>query len=95
MFSNFRASDLSLESTAPFGVRALKIFLEYAEHRNLHSMEATSDDTDSPFEDAVYEFLRNSLIGIGRSLTAPPSHTTWHTGPYQGGSVWLHVVVST
>jgi hypothetical protein len=34
-------------------------------------------------------------IGIGRSLTAPPSHPTWHTGPYQGGSVWLHVVVST
>lgn len=22
------------------------------------------------------------LIGIGRSLTAPPSHTTVHTGPY-------------
>jgi hypothetical protein len=21
-------------------------------------------------------------IGIGRSLTAPPSHTTGHTGPY-------------
>src|SRR6267143_1867987 len=34
------------------------------------------------------------VIGIGGSLTAPPSHTTWHTGPYQGGSVWLHVVVS-
>jgi hypothetical protein len=34
------------------------------------------------------ETLRNSRrIGIGRSLTAPPSHTTWHTGPYQGGSV--------
>jgi hypothetical protein len=34
-------------------------------------------------------------IGIGRSLTAPPSHTTWHTGPYQGGAVRVHVVVST
>src|SRR5262245_57520255 len=34
-------------------------------------------------------------IGIGRSLAAPPSHTTWHTGPYQGGSVSLHVTVST
>jgi hypothetical protein len=38
---------------------------------------------------------RGVEIGIGRSLTAPPSHTTWHTGPYQGGSVRLHVVVST
>jgi hypothetical protein len=23
------------------------------------------------------------MIGIGRSLTAPPSHTTRHTGPYR------------
>src|SRR5262245_50114626 len=35
------------------------------------------------------------LIGIGRSLAAPPSHTTWHTGPYQGGSVWLPVTEHT
>ena len=34
-------------------------------------------------------------IGIGRSLATPPSHTTRHTGPYHGGSVWLHVVMST
>jgi hypothetical protein len=26
-------------------------------------------------------------IGIGRSLAAPPSHTTGHTGPYHGGSL--------
>jgi hypothetical protein len=44
----------------------------------------------------TYQTLRLQFqIGIGRSLTAPPSHTTWHTGPYQGGSVRLHVVVST
>jgi very-short-patch-repair endonuclease len=68
VFSNFRASDLSLESTAPFGVRALKIFLEYAEHRHLHSMEATSDDTDSPFEDAVYEFLRSHSYEVRKQI---------------------------
>jgi hypothetical protein len=28
------------------------------------------------------------LIGIGRSLATPPSHTTRHTGPYHGGSIW-------
>ena len=32
------------------------------------------------------------VIGIGRSLAAPPSHTTRHTGPYHGGSIWLHAV---
>jgi len=31
-------------------------------------------------------------IGIGRSLATPPSHTTRHTGPYHGGSIWLHAV---
>ncbi len=30
-------------------------------------------------------------IGIGRNLAVPPSHTTWHTGPYQGGSIELNV----
>ena len=32
-------------------------------------------------------YTRHREIGVGRSLAAPPSHTTWHTGPYQGGSV--------
>ncbi len=33
---------------------------------------------------SLKESLTNYLphIGIGRSLTAPPSHTTVHTGPY-------------
>jgi hypothetical protein len=35
---------------------------------------------------------RLATIGIGRSLAAPPSHTTRHTGPYQGGSIWLHAL---
>ncbi len=31
----------------------------------------------------LWEPLRQmNRIGIGRSLTAPPSHTTQHTGPY-------------
>src|SRR4029450_9562034 len=50
----------------------------------------------SPYTTRGWEHLQNlQQIGIGRSLTAPPSHTTWHTGPYQGGSVWSHVMVST
>ena len=59
VFSNFRASDLALDASAPFGVRALKVFLDYAESRRLQSIEATGGDTDSPFEDAVYDFLRS------------------------------------
>lgn len=57
VFSNFRASDLQLDATAPRGARALKVFLDYAENRNLRTALPTGGDTDSPFEDAVYEFL--------------------------------------
>lgn len=60
VFSNFRAADLSLDGSASFGLRALKTFLDYAENRNLVAVEATGADTDSPFEDAVYEFLRDN-----------------------------------
>lgn len=58
VFSNFRAQDLMTDQDDPFGVRALKVFLDYAENRNLRSIIKTEDDTDSPFEDAVYAFLR-------------------------------------
>lgn len=57
VFSNFRAIDLPLDENAPFGLRALKVFLDYAETRNLRSATTSREDTDSPFEDAVYEFL--------------------------------------
>ncbi len=60
VFSNFRAADLSLECSASFGLRSLKMFLDYAENRNLIASETTGGDTDSPFEDAVYEFLRDN-----------------------------------
>lgn len=59
VFSNFRASDLSLDGTASFGLRALKVFLDYAENRNLHRVDVSIEDTESPFEDSVYDFLRS------------------------------------
>ena len=57
VFSNFRASDLQLNADAPVGAKALKVFLDYAENRNLRTDMPIGDDTDSPFEDAVREFL--------------------------------------
>ncbi|MEE9116402.1 MAG: DUF3320 domain-containing protein [Thermoplasmata archaeon] len=60
VFSNFRASDISLDGTAAFGVRALKVFLDYAENRTLRGTEETGEDTGSPFEDSVYDFLRSN-----------------------------------
>ena len=57
VFSNFRASDLQLNADAPVGAKALKVFLDYAENRNLVPDIPIGVDTDSPFEDAVREFL--------------------------------------
>ena len=56
VFSNFRASDLQLDNSAPLGTRALKMFLDYAENRNLE-IHKSVDDTSSSFEDSVCEFL--------------------------------------
>lgn len=59
VFSNFRAQDMSIKEGASFGLRALKTFLDYAENRNLASTSKALEETESPFEDAVYEFLRS------------------------------------
>lgn len=68
VFSNFRAADLSLDGNAAFGLRALKVFLDYAENRNLISAEPTGEDTDSPFEDSVYGFLRGKGYEVRKQV---------------------------
>lgn len=68
VFSNFRAQDLSLKEGARPGLRALRTFLDYAENRSLRSIVETGEDTESPFEDAVYEFLRNHGYEIRKQV---------------------------
>lgn len=58
VYSNFQAKDLTLSQTSPFGVKALKVFLDFAENRNLHSID-TEKDTSSAFEESVYSYLCN------------------------------------
>jgi superfamily I DNA and/or RNA helicase len=50
VFSNFRAGDLSLDAGSPIGLKVLRIFLDYAESRNLQTIEPTGEDTGSAFE---------------------------------------------
>ena len=59
VFSNFTASELSLDSTASKGLLTLKSFLEFAQTRQLPRDMQSRDDTDSPFEDAVASVLRS------------------------------------
>ena len=68
VFSNFRASDLQLNADASVGVKALKVFLDYAENRNLRTDMPIGDDTDSPFEDAVYEYLRSHGYTVSKQI---------------------------
>lgn len=57
LFSNFRAQDLTIENTDPKGLDALRKFMDFAENRNLISLGAYQEDSESPFEDLVYGFL--------------------------------------
>ena len=68
VFSNFRASDLQLDTGAPVGLRALKRFLDYAENRTLYTSSEGGEDTDSPFEDAVYSFLTNNGYEVRKQV---------------------------
>ena len=56
--SNFEGADLDLRRSGARGVRALKTFLEYAQHGVIDSPEATGEEPDSPFEEAVAARLR-------------------------------------
>lgn len=58
VFSNFTADDLETKSTTPFGVRALKSFLKYAETGHLENRHETGKETDSPFEDEVISAIK-------------------------------------
>ena len=57
VFSNFKYSDLRVRAESPFGLRSLKVFLEYAETKQLVSINNIGEDFDSPFEESVYQLL--------------------------------------
>ena len=59
IYSNFRHSDLEIRHNSPFGLKALKTFLAYAENKELLQIDAPLNDFDSPFEESVYELLRS------------------------------------
>jgi very-short-patch-repair endonuclease len=53
IFCSFAAGDIDLDRTRGEGPRVLKRFLQYAESGVLEEQVSTSDDFDSPFEEAV------------------------------------------
>jgi len=68
VFSNFRASDLRVDEKTPRGVKALRVFLEYAENKTLYSIDEGLGESESPFEEAVYEFLVEKGYEVKRQV---------------------------
>jgi len=67
VFSNFKSSDMHLTSNPPFGVKALKEFLEYAE--NISSGNTKNIETEEePFEDAIYNFLVENGYKVDKQI---------------------------
>ena len=69
VFSNFRAHDIHLTANPPFGVKSLKSFLEYAENLQLNQYSENNDDYgDTPFEDAIYDFLVSNGYAVDEKI---------------------------
>jgi len=68
VFANFTSRDLKLDENSPFGLRALKVFLEFAESGRLPLPAYRREKTDSPFEEVVYAFLAKNGCEIHRQI---------------------------
>ncbi len=68
VFANFTSRDLNLEENTPFGLRALKIFLEFAETGRLPLHVNNRGAVDSPFEEAISDFLAENGCEVHRQI---------------------------
>jgi very-short-patch-repair endonuclease len=68
VFSNFTSRDLPLDENSPFGLKALKVFLEFAESGTLPTPSCGRQELDSPFEEAVSEFLTENGCEVHRQI---------------------------
>ncbi|HMK54718.1 MAG TPA: DUF3320 domain-containing protein [Methanobacteriaceae archaeon] len=69
VFANFHAGDLkNVTEGSAFGLRALKTFIEYAEHRNLESLDSSLQTTSSPFEESIKQVLEKEGLKVDRQV---------------------------
>ncbi|KKH94251.1 hypothetical protein EO95_16190 [Methanosarcina sp. 1.H.T.1A.1] len=68
VFSNFTSRDLSLDENSSFGLKALKVFLEFAESGTLPAPLCGRQELDSPFEEAVSDFLTENGCEVHRQI---------------------------
>ena len=67
VFSNFKAYDMHLTANPPYGVKALKEFLSYAENLTLGASQITQQSSE-PFEDAIASFLAENGYTVDKQI---------------------------
>ena len=68
VFSNFTWRDLKITESSGLGIRILKSFLQFAESGDISCSTISGGDSESPFEDAVYEFLVSNNYEVHRQI---------------------------
>jgi very-short-patch-repair endonuclease len=68
LFSNFLARDLDIDTSAPTALKVLKLYMQYAETGDFHLLDGYKEDTDSPFEDSVNEFLTSNGYTVRKQV---------------------------
>ena len=67
VFCNFKAYDMHLTANPPYGVKALKEFLSYAENLTLGASQITQQSSE-PFEDAIASFLVENGYTVDKQI---------------------------
>ncbi|KZX17426.1 DUF4011 domain-containing protein [Methanobrevibacter filiformis] len=70
VFSNFKSYDMHLTSNPPFGVKALKNFLSYAENLSSKIKQNQEIRESENFEDSVYNFLIENNYEVDKQVGA-------------------------
>jgi len=68
VFSNFTWRDLRINESSGLGIQILKAFLQYAESGDVACSTIPGGDSESPFEDAVYEFLVSKNYEVQKQI---------------------------
>lgn len=68
LFSSMQAEDIRVSDQSPLGARTLRHYLEFANNRNLASLNFNSGEAESPFESAIAELLQRNNYEVHLQL---------------------------
>ncbi|KZX17544.1 RecBCD enzyme subunit RecD [Methanobrevibacter cuticularis] len=71
VFANFKSYDMHLTANPPFGVKALKNFLEYSENISKGIIHNKNNKNNENFEDAIANFLEENGYTVDKQVGSP------------------------